>query len=77
LGVVNLSASSLLASMFWSAIATGFLVYAKRQRSIPAFLGGIGLLGVSYFTDSVLLMSVASIAIIAATVFFIRRDDAA
>jgi hypothetical protein len=60
--------------MVWGAISLGLLYYAKRQRSIPAFLGGIALMGITYFIESALWMSLVSIAIIAGTIFFIRRE---
>jgi hypothetical protein len=71
---VTITAGTLFASMIWGAISLGLLYYAKRQRSIPAFLGGIALMGISYFVESPLWMSLASIVIIAGTIHFIRRE---
>jgi hypothetical protein len=72
--VAGLSSGTLFASMFWGAVGCGFFVYAKKQKSIPALLGGVGLIGISYFIGSPLWMSVAAVGIIAG-VWFLSRDD--
>lgn len=61
-----LDAHSLFASLIWGGIGSGIFTYGWKQK-IPIPLGG-GLLMVagSYFISSALLMSLASIAIMAA-----------
>ena len=69
------STSSLLVSVLWGGIGAGFLVYAKKQRSIPAFLGGVGLTAVTFLVNSWIWMSVASIAIIIGVYYLAKQSD--
>jgi hypothetical protein len=71
----NLNSSYLFASIFWSGIGGGYWVYAKRQRSVPALICGIGLIAVSFAITSWILMSLASIAIMVGTYFWMRADN--
>jgi hypothetical protein len=59
------SSGSLFASLVWGAVGAGFCIYGKKQRSAPALFGGIALVGISYFINSALWMSVAAVGIIA------------
>ena len=58
----SLNQSFLLANCFWGAVASGYMIYGWRQRSLIPFLGGLAMLAVSCFTPA-LTMSVASIVI--------------
>ncbi len=70
-----ISSGTLFASLFWGSIGVGYWVYAKKQRSVPALIGGIGLVAVSYLVASPLWMSLASVAIIAGTWYGSRYFD--
>ena len=52
----------LLANCFWGAVASGYMIYGWRQRSLIPFLGGFAMMAVSCFAPA-LTMSVVSIAI--------------
>jgi hypothetical protein len=66
----------LIASVFWGAVAVGFIVYGKKQTSAPALIGGIALLAISYLlASSALWMSLAGIAILAAVYYWSRQGD--
>lgn len=72
---IRLDTSYLLVSIFWSAIGTGYCLYGKKQRSMPPFCGGLGLIAVSWLITSVVWMSLASIGVIVATHWWLRHDD--
>lgn len=65
--------STLVASLIWGSVGSGFFIYGKKQQEwVPCF-GGAALVGVSYFAaDSALWMSLISIGIIAA-IFLLRK----
>jgi hypothetical protein len=67
-----LNQSFLLANCLWSAVATGYLLYGWRQRSLIPFLGGFVMLAVSWFTPA-LTMSVVSLAIMFAVWWLMKR----
>ena len=70
----SISASSLLASMFWGGIATGFLIYGYRQKALRPFLVGVALTFVSYcLLNSALWMSLACIGILAVFIFLKKQ----
>jgi hypothetical protein len=76
LSSLHLDMGGLIASLFWGGIGMGFLVYARKQRSIPALLGGVGLVGISYFmADSAVWMSLAGVGILIGVYFLSRRED--
>jgi CHASE2 domain-containing sensor protein len=73
---LHLDMGGLIASLFWGGIGMGFLVYARKQRSIPALLGGVGLVGISYFmADSAVWMSLAGVGILIGVYYLSRRED--
>lgn len=53
----------LFASMFWGAVAGGYLLYARKQREVMPFIGGVAMLAVSFMVGSWFWMSLASIVI--------------
>lgn len=70
----QLNQSFLLANCFWGAVASGYLIYGWRQRSIVPFLGGFVMLAVSCFTPA-LTMSVVSILIMVAVWWLMKQGD--
>ena len=68
----QLNQNFLLANCFWSAVASGYLIYGWRQRSLIPFLGGFLMMGVSWFTPA-LTMSAASIAIMFAVWWLLKQ----
>jgi hypothetical protein len=71
----SFSTSTLIASLIWGAIGAGFCIYGKKQRTAPAWIGGIALVGISYFISSAIWMSVAAVGIIAGIWFWSRYYD--
>ena len=62
----NISTSSLLASVLWGGIGSGFLVYGWKQKAAIPLTVGLALVGVSYcMLNSALWMSVVSVVILA------------
>lgn len=56
----------LFASLLWGSVGMGYLLYARRQRMITPFIGGLAMIGISYFVGSWLWMSLLCTALIVA-----------
>ena len=67
------TASFLFASLVWGSIGVGYFIYGKKQQSLPAMVGGILMVAVSYLVGSALLMSLICILVIVAVYGFLRR----
>jgi len=67
------SAHSLVASMIWGAIGMGFFIYGKKQQSMVPLFGGVLIIGVSYFIESALYMSLAALALLAG-VYWLKKQ---
>ena len=63
----------IFASMFWGAVAGGYLLYARKQREIIPLVGGVAMMAVSFMVTSWFWMSLASIAIMVAVWQLCRR----
>ena len=50
--------------MIWGAIGMGFFIYGKKQQSMVPLFGGLLIIGVSYFIESALYMSLAAAALL-------------
>jgi hypothetical protein len=51
--------NTLMASLIWGGIGSGFLAYGWKQKSGVPLGTGLAMVGLSYFVDSVLYMSLA------------------
>ena len=58
-----LNESFLFASLLWGTVGGGYLLYARKQREIVPFVGGVALIAVSFLVTSWFWMSVAGIAV--------------
>jgi len=67
------SASFLFASLVWGSVGMGYFIYGKKQQSLSPMVGGVLMIGVSYFISSALLMSLIYILVIAAVYGLVRR----
>jgi hypothetical protein len=65
--------NTLWASLIWGAVGSGFLVYGKKQTAMTPMLGGLAMIGASYFCESALVMSAVSLSLIAAIWWLSRR----
>jgi len=68
----QLNQNFLWASCIWGAVASGYMVYGWKQRTIVPFFGGFVMLALSCFAP-VLTMSLASIAIMFAVWWLCRQ----
>lgn len=60
------------ASIIWGAFGSGFFIYGWKQKSTVPLCGGIALVAGSYFfANSALIMSLFSVAVIAA-IFWLK-----
>ena len=67
------SPSFLFASLIWGSIGVGYFIYGKKQQSLPAMVGGILMIAVSYFVSSALGMSLISVLVIVAVYMLSKR----
>ena len=63
----------LWASVIWSAIAAGYLIYGWRQRALMPFIGGFAKTASSFFIGSALLMSLACIALMVFVYWLVKQ----
>jgi hypothetical protein len=68
----SINQNFLWASLIWGTVASGYIIYGRKQRSWIPFLGGFAMLGVSCFAP-VLTMSLVSIAIMVAVWWLLRE----
>jgi hypothetical protein len=66
------NANFLFASLIWGSLGFGYFIFGKKQSSWPPMIGGILMIGVSYFVGSALLMSLLSLGIMAAVYFLLK-----
>jgi hypothetical protein len=67
------NANFLFASLIWGSVGMGYFIYGKKQASWIAMIGGVLMMGASYFIGSALLMSLFCAAMIAAVYFLIKQ----
>ena len=65
------SSTNLFMSLLWSSIGIGCFVYGKKQKSFVPGIGGILLVGVTYFVDDAMVMSLICVAILV-LMYFLR-----
>jgi hypothetical protein len=66
--------NSMIASLIWGSVGTVFFLYGWKQKAMIPLFGGIAIIAGSYFfANSALLMSLFSIAAIAAIIWLKRR----
>ena len=65
----------MFASVIWSAVAGGYLLYARKQREIPPFLGGVAMMAVSFMVASWFWMSLICIALMFGIYFQMKQGD--
>jgi hypothetical protein len=52
-----LDPNSLMASVLWGAIGAGFVAYGKKQGKAPALVGGLCIVGATFFVYSPLALA--------------------
>ena len=65
----DISSGTLIASLIWGSIGTGFAVYGWKQKDTITLIGGIALIAISYFIGSPLMMSIVGTALVAGTIW--------
>jgi hypothetical protein len=67
------NSNSMIASVIWGAIGSGFAIYGWKQKEMIPLFGGIAIVAGSYFFgNSAWLMSLFSVAAIVA-IFWLKR----
>ena len=62
----------LFASLIWGSVGGGYLLYARKQRMIVPFVGGVAMIGASFLVISWLWMSLFCIGVVVAVYKFIE-----
>lgn len=60
-----MNTDTLWASMLWGAVGSGFAIYGKKQSRVVPMVGGLAMIGATYFCETALVMSLVSSALIA------------
>ena len=68
-----LNTSFLFASLIWGSVGVGYFIYGKKQSSWPPMVGGVLMIGISYFAGSVLVMSLVCLGVIGAVYFLLKQ----
>ncbi len=68
-----LDAQFLFASLIWGTIGSGMFIYGWKQKSMVPLGGGLLLVCGSYFISSAILMSLASLLILAG-VYWLKKQ---
>ena len=68
-----LNANFLFASLVWGSVGLGYFIYGKKQSSWVSMIGGVLMMGASYFVSSALLMSLICVALVLAIYFLLKR----
>lgn len=59
-----MNTDTLWASMLWGAVGSGFAIYGKKQSRVVPMVGGLAMIGATYFCETALVMSLVSSALI-------------
>ena len=63
----------LFASLIWGSVGVGYFIYGRKQGSWVPMLGGVLMIGASYFAGSAVLMSLICIGLMAAIYMLLKR----
>ena len=69
---MNFDSSSLFASLIWGSVGSVFIIFGKKQTEPVTLFGGLALVGISYFIESALIMSLVG-AVLVAGILWLRR----
>ena len=67
-----MEAGYLFTALVWGSIGLGFFIFGKKQKSAGPLVGGIILMGASYFAKTPLMLSIVSLVIIAG-IYVLKR----
>lgn len=55
--------NTLWASVVWGAIGSGFAIYGKKQSKPVPMIGGLVMIGSTYFCETAMMMSAIGVAL--------------
>jgi hypothetical protein len=64
------NSSYLFAALIWGSIGLGFAIYGKKQQAMVPLVGGIVLMGITYFISSALYMSLVGLLLVVGIFWF-------
>jgi hypothetical protein len=68
-----LNSNYLLASLFWDSVGVAYFVYGKRQQSLVPLIGGLVMIGVTFFVNTALLMSLFCVGLMLAVYVLLKQ----
>ena len=68
-----LDTNFLFASLIWGTVGGGYLLYARKQREIVPFIGGVAMIAASFMVTSWFWMSVICIALMAGVYLMVKQ----
>ncbi len=71
---MQLSTGSLFAQLLWGGIASGYLIYGWKQKSVPALVGGAVMTGVCFYNPPWVWLSLASVGIMVGIYFWAKNN---
>lgn len=63
------------ASIFWGALGMAYFVYGKRNKALPALLGGLGMMSAGMFVSSWWMMSLVCLGLMGGVYLLNRYGD--
>ena len=63
----------LLASMVWSSIATGYLIYGWKQKAVMPLAGGAAMMAASFLVVNPWFMSLTCLVLMALIFWLVRQ----
>ncbi len=70
---MDITAGTLVASLIWGSIGTGFFIYGWKQQSVSPLVGGLLLIVASYFISDPLCMSLVGVAALTGIIWLKRH----
>lgn len=68
-----LNTSYLFASLLWGSVGGGYWIYGKKQREMVPMVGGVAIIGVSFFVSSWLWMTLLCVGLMLAIYLLVKR----
>ena len=63
----------LFASLIWGSVGLGYFIYGKRQHSWVPMVAGILMIAASYFTGSILFMTLICLGLMAGVFVLLKN----
>ena len=72
---MKMEAGYLFAALVWGAVGLGMCVYGKKAQRGAILIGGLGIIGATYFLPSAAEMSLVACLILGSVYWLNQRED--